>query len=51
MSKPIESEEDFAKVVADVMERIELTAVQTLQDVLEQDRKARRVANDLVVKM
>jgi 1-deoxy-D-xylulose-5-phosphate reductoisomerase len=38
-------------LVADVMERIELTAVQTLQDVLEQDRKARRVANDLVVKM
>lgn len=39
------------RLVADVMERIELTAVQTLQDVLEQDRKARRVANDLVVKM
>jgi len=36
------------RLVAEIMERIEVTAVQTVQDVLDQDRMARRLANDWV---
>ena len=39
------------RLVADVMERIPVSAIETLEDVLQHDRHARREANDWVMKI
>jgi len=39
------------RLVADVMERIPLTAIENLEDVMQQDEQARREANNWVKKI